>query len=47
MQKYFSLIAIVFTASTGFSQRSIDSMVQAEKNFAKYCAGSKHKRSLC
>jgi ketosteroid isomerase-like protein len=35
MQKYFSLIVIVFTTSTGFSQRSIDSMVQAEKNFAK------------
>jgi ketosteroid isomerase-like protein len=34
MQKYFCLIAIVFVASTGSSQRSIDSMVQAEKNFA-------------
>ena len=34
MQKYFSFIAIFFTASTGFAQRSIDSMVQAEKNFA-------------
>jgi hypothetical protein len=35
MLKYFSLVVFVFTASTGFSQRSIDSMVQAEKNFAK------------
>jgi len=34
MQKYFSLIAIIFTALTGFAQRSIDSMIQAEKNFA-------------
>jgi hypothetical protein len=34
MQKYFSLIAILFAASTCIAQRSIDSMVQAEKNFA-------------
>lgn len=34
MQKYFSLIAFVFMVSTSFAQRSIDSMVQAEKNFA-------------
>ena len=34
IQKYFSFIATFFTASTGFAQRSIDSMVQAEKNFA-------------
>jgi len=34
MQKYFLLIAIFFSASTGMAQRSIDSMVQAEKNFA-------------
>jgi hypothetical protein len=34
IQKCFSLIAIFFTASTGFAQRSIDSMVQAEKKFA-------------
>ena len=34
MEKYFCLIAIVFVSSTGFSQRSIDSMVQAEKKFA-------------
>jgi hypothetical protein len=35
MLNYFSLVAFVFIASTGFCQRSIDSMVQAEKNFAK------------
>ena len=34
MQKYFFFIAIFFAASTCFAQRSIDSMVQAEKNFA-------------
>ncbi len=34
MQKYLPFIALVFTAFTGFAQRSIDSMVQAEKNFA-------------
>ena len=34
MQKYFSLFAFVLTASIVFAQRSIDSMVQAEKNFA-------------
>jgi hypothetical protein len=34
MKKYFSLIAIFFVASTCIAQRSIDSMVQAEKNFA-------------
>jgi hypothetical protein len=34
MQKYFSLIAFILTASGVFAQRSIDSMVQAEKNFA-------------
>jgi hypothetical protein len=34
MRKYFSLLALVFIASVVFAQRSIDSMVQAEKNFA-------------
>ena len=34
MQKYFLLIAVVFISSPAFSQRSIDSMIQAEKNFA-------------
>lgn len=34
MRKYFSLTAFVFTISNVFAQRSIDSMVQAEKNFA-------------
>ena len=34
MQKYFSLFAFVLTASIVFAQRPIDSMVQAEKNFA-------------
>ena len=34
MRKYFSLLALVFIASVVFGQRSIDSMVQAEKNFA-------------
>ena len=35
MQRYFFLIAIVFTVSASFAQRSIDSMVKAERNFAK------------
>jgi len=34
MNKYFSLIAFSFSVATGFAQRSIDSMVQAERNFA-------------
>ena len=34
MQKYFSLIVFILAASGVFAQRSIDSMVQAEKNFA-------------
>src|SRR6476660_1702455 len=34
MQKYFSLLALVLIVSVVFAQRSIDSMVQAEKNFA-------------
>src|SRR5215470_9397561 len=34
MQKYFSLVAVFFTASIASAQRSIDSMVQAEKKFA-------------
>ena len=34
MQKYFPLFALVLIASNVFAQRSIDSMVQAEKNFA-------------
>jgi ketosteroid isomerase-like protein len=34
MRKYFSLIALVLTTTIVFAQRSIDSMVQAEKNFA-------------
>src|SRR5215510_9858976 len=34
MQKHFFFIVVFFTASTCIAQRSIDSMVQAEKNFA-------------
>ena len=34
MRKYFSLLALVLIVSVVFAQRSIDSMVQAEKNFA-------------
>src|SRR5689334_20070909 len=34
MKKYFSIIAVLFSVSTALAQRSIDSMVQAEKNFA-------------
>src|SRR6185295_2271306 len=34
MRKYFFLTAFVLTASIVLAQRSIDSMVQAEKNFA-------------
>src|SRR5678815_4699913 len=34
MQKFLSLIAIIFSASAGFAQRSMDSMVEAEKKFA-------------
>lgn len=34
MRKYFFLVAMVFTLSIAFAQRSIDSMVKAEKNFA-------------
>lgn len=34
MQKFLCLIGILFMTLTGFGQRSIDSMVQAEKNFA-------------
>jgi ketosteroid isomerase-like protein len=34
MQKYFSFVAFILAASGVFAQRSIDSMVQAEKNFA-------------
>ncbi len=34
MKKYFSLIAVSFISSTAFAQRSIDSLVQTEKNFA-------------
>jgi len=34
MKKYFSLVALILTTLGAFGQRSIDSMVQAEKNFA-------------
>ena len=34
MQKYFSFVAFILAASGVFAQRSIDSMVQCEKNFA-------------
>jgi hypothetical protein len=34
MHKYFFLIACLLKVSVGISQRSIDSMVQAERNFA-------------
>ncbi len=34
MQKYSSIIAVIFSSSVVFCQRSIDSLLQAEKNFA-------------
>jgi ketosteroid isomerase-like protein len=34
MKKYFFLITSLFNVSSSFAQRSIDSMVQTEKNFA-------------
>jgi hypothetical protein len=34
MKKYFFFIAIILFSTPGFAQRSIDSMIQAEKNFA-------------
>lgn len=35
MRKYFFVVALLLTVAIGSAQRSIDSMVQAEKNFAK------------
>ena len=34
MQKYFALVVISILSTQAFSQRSVDSMIRAEKNFA-------------
>ena len=46
MQKYFSLISFVFSSSVVFCQHSIDSLLQAEKNFANTALVSSTKEAF-